>query len=132
MKFLLVDDNDLGGQAVAFALEAYGHQVTIERSGCRVVEQLLAGRYDVIILDVSLGDGDGISVASAIRERWHSIPIIFTTGHETYPGLAAALLDSKTRMLRKPYDISALLSLAHELLRAREDWQRTAAEQRLH
>ena len=132
MRFYLVDDNELGGNAVAFALEASGHQVTVERNGRRAIDHLITHRYDAIILDLTLGEIDGISVAASVRERSRSVPIIFTSGHETYPGLAAALNDSRTRMLHKPYDLATLLATLREVTRPREDGARVADRAAIH
>lgn len=130
MRLFLVDDNELGGNAVAFALEAYGHVVTTEQDGQRAIERLAASVYDAVIVDLSLGDVDGIAVAAAVREKSRAIPIIFTTGHDTYPGLAAALNDPKTRLLRKPYELALLLATLRDLTRPREDAQRVGEQPR--
>jgi CheY-like chemotaxis protein len=48
----------------------------------QAVSRLAAGRYDAILLDLSLPDSDGVATVQAIRDHGADTPIIVLTGHE--------------------------------------------------
>jgi DNA-binding NtrC family response regulator len=116
-RILLVEDNAIAGFAVSEGLIDAGFDVQLVTMGGHVMPSLFATRPDVILLDVTLPDIDGVEVAVAVRERYPTLPIIFTTGHGSYPGLQQQRSHPKTRFIQKPYDISAVTDLIRQLTR---------------
>ncbi|MFB2553064.1 response regulator [Ensifer soli] len=110
-KILLLEDDVLQAQSLAFELEEYGVEVIgpfhVSEDGLRS-----AGRdaVDAAILDVHLFDGNCFSVADALMRR--RIPFIFLSGHER-----RAMPDRYRHVPHylKPFagdDVTAALSLA--------------------
>jgi DNA-binding response OmpR family regulator len=112
---LLVEDNENNAAAVAWALSLEGFEVITVHRGLEVVPKIIDTRPDAVVLDISLPDLNGVAVATMIRAQWADLPIIFTTGHERYAGLDAALAMPKTSMLLKPYTIAALAAMIYTL-----------------
>ena len=79
MKQILLVEDDLsliGG--LSFAVKKEGYGIEVART-CLEADRLLSdGRYDLIILDVSLPDGSGFDLCQRIR-RTSKVPILFLT-----------------------------------------------------
>ena len=77
-KILLVEDD---GQIAAYLgelLRAEGFDTQIAGSKKEAGECLLAQAFDLVLLDVSLPDGNGFSICAEIK-REYEIPVIFLT-----------------------------------------------------
>jgi DNA-binding response OmpR family regulator len=111
MQLLLVEDNRSAAFGVASGLREAGHRVTIINSARPAIGAIADQQPDAVIIDVSLPDLDGITLAGFVRKAWPSLPIVFTTGHDDdYPGLRAAEAQPHTSLLHKPYAIDQLIS----------------------
>lgn len=97
--------------------------LVLEREGYRVVpaggvdEALsVAGGFDrapaLVITDIALPDGNGRSVADALRRRWSRLPVVFVSG---FPEHGEDLPDGAT-FLAKPFTPADLLRMVRERL----------------
>ena len=66
MKILLAEDERTISRLVIQVLTAEGHEVNAVRSAAEAIQLLPAGKYDLILLDLHLSDGDGLQVIEAI------------------------------------------------------------------
>ena len=119
MQLLLVDDDPLAAHGLALAHSDEGFRIKIAHNGREVFGLVRLLEPALVILDVTLPDMDGVAVATLLRRHWIDLPIVFTTGHDEYEGLAP-LLGPSTRLLQKPFELVALLALIRELT-SRED-----------
>ncbi len=73
-RLLLVeDDADMAAMLAAY-LQRHGLHVTRADSRATALAALRGGRVDLILLDVSLGDDDGVAICAEIREA-QDVPI---------------------------------------------------------
>ena len=81
MDVLLVEDDDAIAVPLAIGLQRHGYAVHRVRRGA---DALAAPEADVVLLDLGLGDMDGLDVCRALRAR-SDVPIIVVTarGDET-------------------------------------------------
>lgn len=87
MKVLVVDDVGVNRLTLLALLEDDGHQVD-EAGSCAQARQLLeTGRYDVVLLDLGLPDGNGVTLIPDIR-RSKQTRIVVTSGSDA-AGVAA-------------------------------------------
>jgi len=99
---LLVDDEPVVVEALAFALRAAGH-VVHTALGCR--EGLRVGlRYgcDVLVSDLGLGDGDGCDLLRALR-AWRGVSAVAITGGADAGARHRALRAGFAAVLAKPF-----------------------------
>ena len=79
MRLLLVEDNARLSGLVSRALTAEGFAVDAAET-LRAAEELLElVTYDLIIVDLGLPDGDGLTLIKAVRARSDPTPILIIT-----------------------------------------------------
>lgn len=81
-QIAIVDDHPIFLDGMAQFLSSHGHDVIFcARSVDEAINQIHAQQPDLLILDVSMKDGGGLAVLSAIRGSGSSVPVIFMTVH---------------------------------------------------
>jgi signal transduction histidine kinase/DNA-binding LytR/AlgR family response regulator len=115
LKVLLVDDNETNRFVGRRILAAAGHSVETANDGRAAVEAASGELYDVIFMDISMPDMDGMEATKAIRrlpEPFRSVRIIALTANaiagDREKFLAAGMNDYLTKPLRRA-DIEARL-----------------------
>jgi signal transduction histidine kinase/ActR/RegA family two-component response regulator len=84
LRLLVADDNEANRELIGAIVRAAGHEVEVARNGVEAVEAVLAGDYDLILMDVQMPVMDGLAAARAIRalDRAASkVPIIALTAN---------------------------------------------------
>ena len=108
MSVLLVEDDASIALVITAALEAEGFTVT----GCDSVatrDRLLAeGRYDALVTDVMLTDGDGIESLPAVRALHPDMPVIVLSAQNTLDTAVRASDTGAFEYFPKPFDIDEL------------------------
>ena len=118
---LLVDDVVFVRAALRAFLESGGHVVT-DCSGGEEASRLMGrGRFDVVVTDICMKDGDGTELIRQTRSRPKPIPIIAMTGGEPrQPQARSASLAMRAgaaRVLTKPVTKQVILAAVTETLR---------------
>lgn len=120
---LLIEDNQKILQVNARMLQKSGYSIlTAEKlSDARI--QLLTNKPDIIVLDIMLPDGDGLSFIAEIR-KLTSAPILLLTALTEKSDLLAGLRAGGDDYITKPYDLDELREriaafLRREALRAK-------------
>ena len=81
---------------------------TIEEAEKRLVE---IGKYDLLILDVTLPDGTGFEVCEKVRKQNKQIPIIFLTASDEEVNIIRGLDCGGDDYVTKPFKLGELCSL---------------------
>ena len=82
-KVLIIDDNLTICKLLASRLTANDFMVVIASNGPEGLEKAAAERPDIILLDITMPDMDGVEVGMKLRKEHYtkSIPIIMLTAH---------------------------------------------------
>ena len=115
-RILLVEDDDLNQQLVRRVLARSGDPVL--RSACLVQAASLAearaalasSAVDVVLLDMNLPDGNGLSLAAEVQRTGSGPAMVALTGAGPEQG-DAALAAGCTAVLGKPYKAAQLCAL---------------------
>ena len=119
---LVVDDVDMNRELVSLILTGAGYEVDEAETGPRALQ--MAGRkaYDLVMMDVRLGDVDGLDVTRALRRmrgRWTETPIIGLSASVFPEQIARCLEAGMTDFVAKPIDADILLDKVAKALSAR-------------
>ena len=116
-RVLIAEDDEPIATGVRWTLEAEGMTVHVVGLASEVNPAIDAFKPDVILLDLSLPDGDGRAVYEQIGGR---LPVIFSTGSlgelDQFARAHADIL-----ILTKPYTRDELLRTIYRVVPAREN-----------
>ena len=113
---LIIDDEPQILRALKTILAARHFRVALANTGEQGLALAAAQSPDVIILDLSLPDIDGIQVCEQIRE-WSKTPIIILSVRDNERDKVAALDKGADDYLTKPFGIEELLARIRVALR---------------
>jgi two-component system response regulator QseB len=119
MRLLLVEDDEMIGEAVRKGLRDEGAAVDWVQS-VRHGEVALAGAsYDAVLLDLGLPGGDGLSLLRALRTRRDDVPVLILTARDSISDRVAGLDAGADDYLVKPFALDELAARVRALLRRR-------------
>lgn len=122
-KILLVEDD---GQIAAYLgelLRAESFDTQIAGSKKEAGECLLAQDFDLVLLDVSLPDGNGFSICAEVK-REYEIPVVFLTASGDEYSVVAGLDMGADDYIAKPFRPRELISRIRSVLRRCKKEQR--------
>jgi DNA-binding NtrC family response regulator len=105
---LLVDDEPSIQFGFSKYLEKSGYEVKPASSIAEAKDALLRGRYDVVILDLSLPDGSGLELIGEIRTSLPNAALVVITGGGDIPIAVQAMQQGADNFLTKPVDMNEL------------------------
>lgn len=120
MKKLLLLEDDAGlADGLCYILKREGYRVEAVKTVREAKEVLLrrAGDYDLLLLDVSLPDGNGYEVCEQVRASGSRIPILFLTAADEELQIIRGLDSGGDDYLTKPFRMGELCSRIRALLR---------------
>ncbi len=107
-NILLVDDDE--GIKFGFTkfLTKAGYGVTAATTLTEAKKEILAHRYDAVLLDLILPDGNGIDWIGALRENYPHIALVVITGVGDIPLAVEAMSRGADNFLTKPINMQNL------------------------
>lgn len=116
MKILLVEDDAALRGALEELLQREGYDV-LKASNVRLARESFNSSVDLIMLDVGLPDGDGVSLCRQWRSEGVQIPILFLTAKDEELDVVRGLDAGGNDYVTKPFRMQELLSRIRALLR---------------
>lgn len=117
MRFLLVEDSDDLAAAVASRLALDGHGVDRAATLLEARSFLNSAPYDLILLDISLPDGDGRDFLARERQARRDTPVIMMTASASLSDRVSTLDRGADDYITKPFDFAELLARCRAVLR---------------
>ncbi len=108
MNVLLVDDDTTLGNILTMGLKHLGFKVHYLSSFISIIATINEFQPSVIVLDVEIGDKDGIFESEKISQYFKNIPIIFISSHKDIEHINRALEHNGVAYLKKPFPIEEL------------------------
>ncbi len=128
-RILVVDDDHIVLDTLVRMLEPAGNTVIATDSAVAALQELERSPVDVVVVDVRLRDGDGLTVLRAVRQRWPDVPVIVISGYGTIESAVQAMKIGAFDYVPKPFRAERLRYVLQEAIqqRARERAARTLA-----
>lgn len=125
-KVLLIeDDADIVENLTAYLREE-GFQVKASDGQAKALQMLEENRFDLILLDVTLAEGNGYSACTAIKAKYDEIPVIFLTALGDEFSVVTGLDMGADDYISKPFRPRELVSRMRSVLRRAERSSQTA------
>eukprot|EP01037_Dinobryon_pediforme_P001359 gene1359-1376_t len=121
---LLVDDDDSLRAMLVEQLAVDGEFVAVEAATLAEAEKALAApdaRFDALILDVTLPDGDGRDLCVRLRNKGLKLPIIMLTGADDETDVVRGLDSGANDYIAKPFRLAELLARLRAQMRIFEN-----------
>jgi len=131
-KILIADDDETLNRTLSWVLKDSGYEVESVTSGKNVIEQLLAGRCDLLLLDILMPESDGLNLLERIKThpKLQHLPVLMIS---TMPPEEAAITTlglGANDFIPKPIRIRELLARVKAHLRASRELDQARAEAR--
>ncbi len=126
-RLLVVDDEESLRITTAAILEKEGYIVDTASSGDEAIDLLDKDDYDLVLTDLHMEGGDGLSVLNRIRREAPLTISVVLTGFASVESAIAALQEGAYDYLVKPCDIE---SMKHTIRRGVEHRRLMLAEQK--
>ncbi len=117
MRLLLVEDDDLLGDAVKTGLTQFGYVVDWLKDGETARTILKTETFELIILDLGLPKLSGLRLLQQIRQEGNSTPVIILTARESVEDRVKGLDSGADDYLVKPFDLNELSARIRALVR---------------
>jgi two-component system alkaline phosphatase synthesis response regulator PhoP len=118
-KILVVDDEEVLVETIAYNLEQSGYQVETAATGVSALEAAHRESFDLIVLDIMLPGMDGLEVCRQLRreDRTATVPIIMLTAKSEEIDKVVGLEVGADDYVTKPFGRRELLARIRALLR---------------
>jgi DNA-binding response OmpR family regulator len=114
MRLLLIEDSGPTRELLQHSLESQSHVVQAASTAADGRQRALRGGFDVVILDIQLPDGDGVSLCRELRSEGVTAPVLFLTARGDVGDRIAGLDAGGDDYMKKPFALAEL----HARLRA--------------
>jgi DNA-binding response OmpR family regulator len=117
---LIIEDEARITEILRSALSRAGFAVDAVALCGEAEAALAANRYDAVLLDLGLPDGDGLGLLKDLRRRGNSVPVLVLTARDAVEQRVAGLDSGADDYLIKPFAISEVIARIKALLRRPE------------
>ena len=108
MRILLVEDDQMLGEAVRDGLRQEGYVVDWVQDTGAALAALSTSSFSALVLDLGLPDGDGRSVLRHLRQDKQCTPVVIVTARDRVSDRIGGLDAGADDYLIKPFDIEEL------------------------
>lgn len=126
MKALIVDDDRVLADVLAFTLRREGFQIVLAHDGMTALQRFAEEQPDLVVLDVNIPRMDGFAVCRRLRQQ-SDTPIILLTVRGEEDDIVAGLELGADDYMTKPFSPRQLVARAQAVLRRARAGRRAAA-----
>ena len=116
-RILVVDDEPSIVDAVSTALRYEGYEVTEASTGREALEAVAIAEPDLVVLDWTLPDLEGIEVRRRLRARGFRAAVLFLTAEDGVENTVEALLAGGDDYVTKPFSLAEIAARVQAILR---------------
>jgi len=119
-KILVIDDEPAILELIAMVLEDGGYTVQTVSDGAAGLDKVRQEPFDLVFLDISMPEMDGITVLKEIRKIAPDISVIMLTGYPTQEKASASFKLRASNFISKPIQINTILKIVENTLEERK------------
>ena len=130
MNILIVDDHAIVRQGLRQILLESDSTIFVKEADCgsEAIRQIRAGEWNVVVLDISLPDRNGIDILKQIKKEYPKIPVLMLSMHEEGLYAIRALKAGASGYITKQSAPAELMAAIHQVARGRKYLTATLAE----
>jgi len=117
VRLLVVEDDPALGEVLARGLREEGHAVDLEGSVAGGDVALSLADYDVLVVDLGLPDGDGLTLCARLRREGAATRVLVLTARDALRDRVDGLDAGADDYLVKPFDFPELAARVRALMR---------------
>lgn len=110
MRILIVEDDSMLRESLQEVLRRNGHVADSVENSSQAEIALQLHSFDLLLLDLGLPDGDGISILSKLRQRQDSLLTLIITARDALSDRVKGLKTGADDYLSKPFETAELLA----------------------
>jgi DNA-binding response OmpR family regulator len=115
-KILLIEDDDTIALSITFLLKQEGYKVITCSNISESKSKLLNNDYSIILLDISLPDGNGYDLCKYIKEKYN-LPIIMITAKDSERDIIKGFDFGADDYITKPFKAGELISRIKNIIK---------------
>ena len=115
-KILLVEDNETIIMGLSYSLEQEGFEIVSSKTRKDAEKVLTSEKIDLVLLDVTLPDGNGFDICKFVKQKL-DIPVIFLTAQDEETSVVVGLDLGADDYVIKPFRTRELISRINSVLR---------------
>lgn len=116
-QILIVEDDTTLNSGLCKALRKDGRRIVSCENIAEARDQLLLDTVSLVILDVNLPDGSGLTMLREIKTRDPKLPVILLTANDTDRDIVTGLEQGADDYITKPFSLSVLRARVNTQLR---------------
>ena len=118
-NILIVEDDADTRWVLKAALESGRHACATAASGAEALGLAEALTFDAVVLDMVLGDSDGLTVLAKLKNEDPGLPVVILTGHANVQSAVKAMKLGALDYLIKPFGNEELLLIIEKAVKER-------------
>jgi two-component system copper resistance phosphate regulon response regulator CusR/two-component system response regulator QseB len=130
LKILIVEDQRRLGQFLKKSLMERAYTVTLAQNCAEARDALCETKYDAIVLDLNLPDGDGLALLQEWRKGGFNEPVLILSARDAVQDRIKGLDVGADDYLPKPFSLEELHARVRSLLRRQVSVKETVLDHR--
>jgi DNA-binding NtrC family response regulator len=126
VPILIADDEVLIRQSLRTTLAREGFDVTVAASGTEAWLRFQEDRPDIVLLDLVLGDADGIDLLRRMRQEAPDTKVLLISAHGSIESAVTAMKLGGYDFIKKPFELEEIVAAVRNAARTRSLEQRVA------
>ena len=120
MKLLLVEDQEELATSILNYFSKEGDVCEVASSFAAATDKLFAFSYDLLLLDLMLPDGDGLSLLKVVKDKWPEMGVVIISAKNALNDKLRGLELGADDYLPKPFHLAELNARANAVYRRRK------------
>src|SRR5258707_12103645 len=126
LKVLAVDDEVLIRQSLHAVLADEGFAVAAAESAVEAWRAFERDRPDIVLLDLVLGDGNGLDLLRRIKEHGAPVKVVVISAHGSFEHAVSAMKLGAYDSIKKPFELDEVVATVGNAARTSTLEQRVA------